>query len=58
MSRVTLRPRITLVTGDDEARARELVTKAHEHCFIASSITTAVEIAPTFVHVAALAAAS
>ena len=48
MSRVTLRPRITLETGADEARARELVTKAHESCFIANSVSTPVEIAPTF----------
>jgi organic hydroperoxide reductase OsmC/OhrA len=48
MSRVTLRPRITLETGVDEARARELVTKAHENCFIANSVSTPVEIAPAF----------
>jgi organic hydroperoxide reductase OsmC/OhrA len=48
MSRVTLRPRIVLETGANEARARELVTKAHENCFIGNSVATPVDIAPTF----------
>jgi organic hydroperoxide reductase OsmC/OhrA len=57
MTRVTLRPRITLAGGADETRARELVGKAHESCFVANSLSTAVEIIPTFAfaetHVAA-----
>jgi organic hydroperoxide reductase OsmC/OhrA len=48
MSRVTLRPRITLEAGSNETRARELVAKAHEGCFIANSVSTPVEISPTF----------
>jgi organic hydroperoxide reductase OsmC/OhrA len=48
MSRVTLRPRITLEAGANETRARELVAKAHEGCFIANSVSTSVELAPTF----------
>jgi organic hydroperoxide reductase OsmC/OhrA len=48
MSRVTLRPRITLAAGANETRARELVAKAHEGCFIASSVSTAIDVAPTF----------
>ena len=48
MSHVTLRPRIVLEPGANEARARELVTKAHKGCFIANSVATPVEIAPTF----------
>jgi organic hydroperoxide reductase OsmC/OhrA len=48
MSRVTLRPRITLEAGANQARARELVAKAHESCFIANSVSTPVEIAPSF----------
>lgn len=57
MSRVTLRPRITLTAGTSEARARELVAKAHEGCFVANSISTPVEIAPTFAFSEAAAAA-
>ena len=56
MSRVTLRPRITLEAGADETRARELVAKAHEGCFVANSVSTPVEIAPTFVFAEAAAA--
>jgi organic hydroperoxide reductase OsmC/OhrA len=48
MSRVTLRPRITLEAGADEARARALVAKAHEGCFIANSVATPVDIEPAF----------
>jgi organic hydroperoxide reductase OsmC/OhrA len=48
MSRVTLRPRIVLEAGANETRAHELVTKAHESCFIANSVTTPVEVVPTF----------
>jgi organic hydroperoxide reductase OsmC/OhrA len=57
MSQVTLRPRITLEAGTNDARARELVMKAHESCFIANSVATPVEIVPTFVLAEQLAAA-
>jgi organic hydroperoxide reductase OsmC/OhrA len=48
MARVILRPRVTLEAGSDEARARELVDKAHRDCFISNSILTQVSIEPTF----------
>lgn len=48
MSRVTLRPGITLEAGSDESVARALVAKAHDGCFIANSVTTAVTIEPVF----------
>lgn len=48
MSGVTLRPRITLSAGTNESQARELVIKAHAGCFIANSVSTPIEIAPTF----------
>lgn len=57
MSGVTLHPRITLDAGTNEAQARELVEKAHEHCFIANSVSTPVEIMPTFEFAEALAGA-
>jgi organic hydroperoxide reductase OsmC/OhrA len=47
MSRVTLRPRITLEAGTNEARARDLVAKAHDNCFIANSVSTPVEVLST-----------
>jgi organic hydroperoxide reductase OsmC/OhrA len=48
VSRVTLRPAITLAADADQARAQELIEKAHEQCFIASSVTTRVTIEPRF----------
>ena len=47
MSRVTLRPLITLESGANEARARALVAKAHDSCFIANSVTTSVDVSAT-----------
>lgn len=57
MSRVTLRPRITLEAGSDEATARALVSRAHDGCFIANSVTSRVEIEPVFDWVTVPAAA-
>ena len=48
VSRVTLRPSITLAEGADQANAEALVEKAHEQCFISSSVTTRLTIEPTF----------
>jgi organic hydroperoxide reductase OsmC/OhrA len=48
MSQVTLRPRITLASEADEAKARELVDKAHHDCFIGNSVMTDVAIEPAF----------
>lgn len=55
MSTVTLRPRITLegVADDAEAtdlveRARALVSRAHDGCFIGNSVTTRVVLEPAF----------
>ena len=47
ITEITLRPQIT-VTGDaSEERIRKLVHTAHEHCFIANSLTSEVSIEPT-----------
>jgi organic hydroperoxide reductase OsmC/OhrA len=48
VSRVLLRPRITLADSSNEARARALVDQAHAECFIANSTTAPVHIEPTF----------
>jgi organic hydroperoxide reductase OsmC/OhrA len=48
MVRVVLRPRITLESGADEARALALVETAHRSCFIGNSVSTPVEIVPVF----------
>jgi len=49
MSKVTVRPRITIEPGADEARALELVDKAHQHCFIGNSVCTPVQVEPTVI---------
>ena len=46
--RVTLRPTFTLAAGADRAKAEALVGKAHEQCFISSSVTTRLTIEPRF----------
>jgi organic hydroperoxide reductase OsmC/OhrA len=48
MSHVTLRPHITLEAGANETRAYELMGRAHNACFIANSVSTKVEVMPTF----------
>jgi len=48
MTTVTLRPKIVLAAGSNRDRAAGLVTKAHEQCFIANSVTTQVIVEPEF----------
>ncbi len=48
MTTVTLRPRITISAASNRDRAVGLVTKAHEQCFIANSVTTQVTVEPEF----------
>ena len=48
MARVTLRPRITLAPGADEAKARELIDRAHRDCFIANSVSVRIDLEATF----------
>jgi organic hydroperoxide reductase OsmC/OhrA len=47
MSKVTLRPQIMIASGSDQARALELVDKAHQRCFIGNSVCTSVQVEPT-----------
>lgn len=48
VSRVVLRPRITLADPASEPKARELIEQAHRECFIANSTTTPVHLEPVF----------
>jgi organic hydroperoxide reductase OsmC/OhrA len=48
VSRVTLRPAVTLASDADQNKAEALIEKAHEQCFISSSVTTRVTIEPRF----------
>jgi organic hydroperoxide reductase OsmC/OhrA len=46
---VTLRPVVTIARGQDERRAMELHDEAHQHCFIASSVSIPVEHKPVII---------
>jgi len=48
MSRIDLKPRITISAASNRDRAVALVAKAHEQCFIANSVTTQVVVEPEF----------
>ncbi|MDQ1387060.1 MAG: hypothetical protein QOF56_514 [Acidobacteriaceae bacterium] len=52
-SRVTLRPRVAISPGDDQAKALALHTEAHHLCFIARSVNFPVDVTPTITEVAA-----
>jgi organic hydroperoxide reductase OsmC/OhrA len=47
ITEVTLRPRIAVAGDASEERVRKLVETAHEHCFVANSLTCAMRIEPT-----------
>jgi organic hydroperoxide reductase OsmC/OhrA len=47
VTRIVLRPRIVLRAGPSEERVRQLVELAHQHCYIANSLTTEVALEPT-----------
>lgn len=47
MSRVTLRPRITIERGADVTKALALAHDAHKGCFIGNSVVANIEIEPT-----------
>jgi organic hydroperoxide reductase OsmC/OhrA len=44
---IRLRPRITVAAGTSVDKVQRLVTLAHEHCFIANTITSAMDIRAT-----------
>jgi organic hydroperoxide reductase OsmC/OhrA len=46
ITRVTLRPRVTIRGDVDESRVRYLVEVAHRECFIANSLQTEVVVVP------------
>ncbi len=45
----TLRPKVTLASGDDEVRALSLHDKAHNQCFIVNSVNFPVKVEPKIV---------
>ncbi|MDP9069794.1 MAG: OsmC family protein [Actinomycetota bacterium] len=48
LTRIVLRPRITLGSAASEDRVRGLVEIAHRQCYIANSLRTDVVVEPTF----------
>ncbi len=44
---ITLRPHITLPSGGDTAKARELIEKAEANCLISNSMKTRITLEPT-----------
>ncbi|HEU0023093.1 MAG TPA: OsmC family protein [Thermoleophilaceae bacterium] len=46
VTEITLRPRIAVASDTSEERVRKLIQTAHEHCYIANSLTTAMAIEP------------
>jgi organic hydroperoxide reductase OsmC/OhrA len=46
-TRVTLRPRVMILPGDDHAKAHALHADAHRLCFIAKSVNFPVDVTPT-----------
>ncbi|MGA9854808.1 MAG: OsmC family protein [Gammaproteobacteria bacterium] len=49
ITRIILKPRVVLKGEVDEERVRQCLHKAHEHCFIANSLKTAMEIVPEII---------
>jgi organic hydroperoxide reductase OsmC/OhrA len=49
ITRIVLRPKITLRGETSPERLRQMVHSAHEHCFIANSLKTQIEVSPQFV---------
>jgi organic hydroperoxide reductase OsmC/OhrA len=47
LTRIVLRPRITVAEGPTEERVHKLCHTAHEECFIANSLKTEVVVEPT-----------
>ena len=49
ITRIVLRPRISVAPGTDHALVEQLVHQAHDECYIASSLTTEVLVEPTVI---------
>ncbi|MGH8306848.1 MAG: OsmC family protein [Gammaproteobacteria bacterium] len=49
ISRIILRPRIVMRGQADETRVRQFVHTAHQHCFIANSLKTEIEVQPEII---------
>lgn len=57
ITRITLRPRITVAAGDDLARVRRMVERAHDGCYIANTLNAEIVVEPIIEHGASRPAA-
>jgi organic hydroperoxide reductase OsmC/OhrA len=46
VTEIALRPRIVVASDTSEERVRKLLETAHEHCYIANSLTSAIALEP------------
>lgn len=58
ITRITLRPRITVAAGADPDRIRRIVERAHDGCFIANTLNAEVVLEPTIEHAPGLPGAA
>ena len=47
ITEITLRPRISVTGGASEERIHKLVHSAHDYCYVANSLNSAMSIEPT-----------
>ena len=50
ITRITLRPKVTVADGTDVAQVQKLLYEAHRECYISNSITSEVVLEPTVLH--------
>jgi peroxiredoxin-like protein len=48
VTKIVVRPRIALRSGEERAKAEEILHKAERNCFISNSVRTEVALEPTF----------
>jgi peroxiredoxin-like protein len=48
VTKIVVRPRIALRTGEERAKAEEILHKAERNCFISNSVRTEVTLEPAF----------
>lgn len=52
ITRITLRPKITIAAGDDLNRVRRMIERAHDGCFIANTLNAEIILEPIVEHAA------
>lgn len=47
-TRITVRPRVALRSGEEREKAEEILRKAERNCLVSNSVQTAIELEPEF----------